>query len=216
MSLVFDEYGRPYVIIRDQEQKSRLKGLDAQKVRQVSPLPRPPRCSRPCFPRCSRRSRASLTRPLRTLTPFRHSAGQHPRRTDGDQHPADVARPQGCVQTGTGREPLDFPRARAPLGASPARGRPPLHAPGLRARTRRAGRHGRVTPLRERGRRRPGTETARVLGAGGCPRPPTAPTRAAFLCARWRACTLSAPPPCARGAHAAAGTHWPGPPSRAR
>lgn len=33
MSLVFDEYGRPFVIIRDQESKSRLKGLDAQKVR---------------------------------------------------------------------------------------------------------------------------------------------------------------------------------------
>ena len=32
MSLIFDEYGRPYVIIRDQETKSRLKGLDAQKV----------------------------------------------------------------------------------------------------------------------------------------------------------------------------------------
>jgi T-complex protein 1 subunit epsilon len=33
MSLIYDEYGRPYIIIRDQEQKSRLKGLDAQKVR---------------------------------------------------------------------------------------------------------------------------------------------------------------------------------------
>ena len=32
MSLVFDEYGRPFIIIRDQEQKSRLKGLDAQKA----------------------------------------------------------------------------------------------------------------------------------------------------------------------------------------
>lgn len=32
MSLVFDEYGRPFIIIRDQETKSRLKGLDAQKA----------------------------------------------------------------------------------------------------------------------------------------------------------------------------------------
>ncbi len=38
MSLIFDEYGRPYVIIRDQETKSRLKGLDAQKVRCSIPL----------------------------------------------------------------------------------------------------------------------------------------------------------------------------------
>jgi hypothetical protein len=33
MSLVYDDYGRPYVIIREQGSKSRLKGLDAQKVR---------------------------------------------------------------------------------------------------------------------------------------------------------------------------------------
>ncbi|KNC77932.1 T-complex protein 1 subunit epsilon [Sphaeroforma arctica JP610] len=31
MSLVYDEYGRPFIIIRDQEQKKRLTGLDAQK-----------------------------------------------------------------------------------------------------------------------------------------------------------------------------------------
>ena len=31
MSLVFDEYGRPFVIIKDQEKKERIKGLDAQK-----------------------------------------------------------------------------------------------------------------------------------------------------------------------------------------
>ena len=35
-SLVFDEYGRPYIIIRDQDQKTRLKGIDAQKVRRVA------------------------------------------------------------------------------------------------------------------------------------------------------------------------------------
>lgn len=32
MSLAFDEYGRPYLIIRDQGSKSRIKGLAAQKV----------------------------------------------------------------------------------------------------------------------------------------------------------------------------------------
>ena len=32
MSLVFDEYGRPYIILREQEKKSRLKGIDAQKA----------------------------------------------------------------------------------------------------------------------------------------------------------------------------------------
>ena len=32
MSLVFDEYGRPFIIIRDGEEKSRMKGLQAQKV----------------------------------------------------------------------------------------------------------------------------------------------------------------------------------------
>jgi hypothetical protein len=32
MSLVFDEYGRPFIIIKDQGSKSRLKGLPALKV----------------------------------------------------------------------------------------------------------------------------------------------------------------------------------------
>lgn len=32
MSLAFDEYGRPFIIIRDQGSKTRLKGLDAQKA----------------------------------------------------------------------------------------------------------------------------------------------------------------------------------------
>ncbi|KAG5534745.1 hypothetical protein RHGRI_022757 [Rhododendron griersonianum] len=31
MALAFDEFGRPFVIIREQEQKTRLRGLDAQK-----------------------------------------------------------------------------------------------------------------------------------------------------------------------------------------
>ena len=36
MSLVFDEYGRPFVILREQQEKARIKGLEAQKV---SPVP---------------------------------------------------------------------------------------------------------------------------------------------------------------------------------
>lgn len=32
MSMVFDEYGRPFIIVRDQEQKERIKGIDAIKV----------------------------------------------------------------------------------------------------------------------------------------------------------------------------------------
>jgi T-complex protein 1 subunit epsilon len=32
MSLAFDEYGRPYLIVRNQAQKRRLKGIDAHKV----------------------------------------------------------------------------------------------------------------------------------------------------------------------------------------
>jgi hypothetical protein len=32
MSLVFDEYGRPFIILREQQQQARIKGLDAQKA----------------------------------------------------------------------------------------------------------------------------------------------------------------------------------------
>lgn len=32
MSLVFDEYGRPFILVREQEQKSRLKGVAAQRA----------------------------------------------------------------------------------------------------------------------------------------------------------------------------------------
>lgn len=32
MALAFDEYGRPFIILREQESKSRLRGLDAQKA----------------------------------------------------------------------------------------------------------------------------------------------------------------------------------------
>ena len=30
--LTFDEYGRPFIVIRDQEKKARLQGIAAQKV----------------------------------------------------------------------------------------------------------------------------------------------------------------------------------------
>ena len=36
MSLTFDEYGRPFIIIREQGKKMRLKGRDAQKVDSVN------------------------------------------------------------------------------------------------------------------------------------------------------------------------------------
>ena len=39
MSLTFDEYGRPFIIIREQGQKMRLKGRDAQKVAFVNNSP---------------------------------------------------------------------------------------------------------------------------------------------------------------------------------
>jgi T-complex protein 1 subunit epsilon len=32
MSLIFDEYGRPFVILRDQQQQARLRGIEAQKA----------------------------------------------------------------------------------------------------------------------------------------------------------------------------------------
>lgn len=36
MSLAFDEYGRPFLIVREQEKKQRLQGLEAQKVNSYS------------------------------------------------------------------------------------------------------------------------------------------------------------------------------------
>ena len=36
MSLTFDEYGRPFIIIRDQDKKKRLTGIEAHKVDFVS------------------------------------------------------------------------------------------------------------------------------------------------------------------------------------
>lgn len=32
MSLIFDEYGRPFIILREQQQQARIKGIDAQKT----------------------------------------------------------------------------------------------------------------------------------------------------------------------------------------
>ena len=32
MSLIFDEYGRPFIILREQQAKARIKGLEAQKA----------------------------------------------------------------------------------------------------------------------------------------------------------------------------------------
>lgn len=32
MSLIFDEYGRPFIILREQQQRARIKGIDAQKA----------------------------------------------------------------------------------------------------------------------------------------------------------------------------------------
>jgi T-complex protein 1 subunit epsilon len=32
MSLIFDEYGRPFIILREQQAHGRIKGIDAQKA----------------------------------------------------------------------------------------------------------------------------------------------------------------------------------------
>lgn len=38
MSLAFDENGRPYIILREQDKKKRVKGLEAHKVSHFSKL----------------------------------------------------------------------------------------------------------------------------------------------------------------------------------
>ena len=38
MSMVYDEYGRPYIIVKDQGKKSRLKGLEAQRANIMAAL----------------------------------------------------------------------------------------------------------------------------------------------------------------------------------
>ena len=35
MSLAFDENGRPFIILREQEKKKRVKGMEAHKVSQI-------------------------------------------------------------------------------------------------------------------------------------------------------------------------------------
>jgi T-complex protein 1 subunit epsilon len=37
MSLAFDEYGRPFIVIREQDRKRRTKGLEAHKVCRTNP-----------------------------------------------------------------------------------------------------------------------------------------------------------------------------------
>jgi T-complex protein 1 subunit epsilon len=41
MSLAFDESGRPFIVLREQEKKQRVKGLDAHKVSPPSGRLRP-------------------------------------------------------------------------------------------------------------------------------------------------------------------------------
>ena len=38
MSLAFDEFGRPYLVVREQTRKKRVKGLDAIKVDPFEPV----------------------------------------------------------------------------------------------------------------------------------------------------------------------------------
>ena len=37
MSLAFDEYGRPFIVLREQDHKKRIKGIDAIKVPPIRP-----------------------------------------------------------------------------------------------------------------------------------------------------------------------------------
>lgn len=36
MSLAFDEYGRPFIVLKEQDTKKRIKGIDAIKVLIIS------------------------------------------------------------------------------------------------------------------------------------------------------------------------------------
>ena len=36
MSLAFDEYGRPFIVLKEQDSKTRIKGVDAIKVQSHS------------------------------------------------------------------------------------------------------------------------------------------------------------------------------------
>lgn len=37
MSLAFDEYGRPFIVLKEQDTKKRIKGIDAIKVQPIKP-----------------------------------------------------------------------------------------------------------------------------------------------------------------------------------
>jgi hypothetical protein len=71
MSLAFDEYGRPFIVLKEQDTKKRIKGIDAIKVslllpRETSSLlalllppcapPSVPRASTSCWSRPTKRS----------------------------------------------------------------------------------------------------------------------------------------------------------------
>lgn len=78
MSLVFDEYGRPFIIMREQGREDRVKGLDAQKANiQVRPAhgPRARACTRATPPPPSHadrsRARARARVPADTRRPSR-------------------------------------------------------------------------------------------------------------------------------------------------
>lgn len=38
MNVTYDEYGRPFIILREQASHQRMKGLEAQKVNLISPI----------------------------------------------------------------------------------------------------------------------------------------------------------------------------------
>ncbi len=78
MSLIFDEYGRPFIILREQQEKARIKGLDAQKAnilaaRSVSNLLRTSLGPKGKFLRLSHRHQYALTNDqLSSLSLFRY------------------------------------------------------------------------------------------------------------------------------------------------
>lgn len=45
-SIAFDEYGRPFIILRDQDQQKRLTGNDAIKVSKLLRIDCPTECTR--------------------------------------------------------------------------------------------------------------------------------------------------------------------------
>lgn len=61
-TLAFDEYGRPFLILKDQERKTRLMGLEALKVSGRLPGP-------PIRPRALARSLAGRAAPRRAMLP---------------------------------------------------------------------------------------------------------------------------------------------------